>query len=63
MGLLSAGLTTFYIRDTSILNSLPDLPTIPRFPSPRAFVSGSTVFFGLVCLIVILVLGQYTGLL
>jgi len=58
MGLLSASLTALYVRDSSYLPSLPELPAIPRFPDPRALVSGKTVFFGLVCLIVVFILGM-----
>jgi hypothetical protein len=59
MGLLSASLTALFIRDSSYLSSLPSLPTFPHLPDPRALVSGRIVFFGLVCLVVVLILGMY----
>jgi hypothetical protein len=58
VGLISASITAFYNRDSSYLPSLPDLPSIPRLPNARSLVSGRTVFFGIICLVVILILGK-----
>ncbi|PVG02491.1 hypothetical protein CPB86DRAFT_751191 [Serendipita vermifera] len=61
VGLISASITAFYNRDLSYLPSLPDLPSIPRLPNARSLVSGRTVFFGIICLVVILILAYVTN--
>ncbi|KAG8834709.1 hypothetical protein FRC17_007615 [Serendipita sp. 399] len=61
MGLFSAGLTALYARDPSYLSSLQNLPLVPRLSHARTFASGRSVFFGFICLIVILILAYVTN--
>ncbi|KAG8785442.1 hypothetical protein FRC19_011200 [Serendipita sp. 401] len=58
MGLLSASITALYARDSSYLRNLP---LVPHLSNARTFASGRSVFFGFICLIVILILAYVTN--